>query len=311
MGPLDVRVPDALDGERVDRAVAFLTGLSRADVQALIERGEVLVEGTAVAKSRKLATGERVRVTGAPDPPELPGAEPIDLQVVDEDEHILVIDKPAGLVVHPGAGHANGTLVNALLAHDPDIGTVGDPMRPGIVHRLDRDTSGLLVVARSALAYEQLVAMLSRREVERRYLALVLGSFDTARGVIDAPIGRSARRPTRMAVRDDGRPARTGYEVLTRVADPDVTLLECTLETGRTHQIRVHCSAVGHPIVGDAAYGGARGALRPGRPFLHAARLAFDHPASGEPRAYESPLPPELARVLETIGLAVPKASPR
>jgi 23S rRNA pseudouridine1911/1915/1917 synthase len=191
--------------------------------------------------------------------------------------------------------------VNGLLARYPEVATVGDPARPGIVHRLDRDTSGLLVVARSAAAYEGLVAMMAAHEVERRYVALVWGTPASPRGVIDAPIGRSVRRPTRMAVREGGRGARTAYEVVATYRAPEVSLLHCRLETGRTHQIRVHLQAINHPVVGDAAYGGSRAALRLGRPFLHAGGLAFTHPVTGAPVEVEEPLPPELEAVLDAL----------
>jgi 23S rRNA pseudouridine1911/1915/1917 synthase len=214
---------------------------------------------------------------------------------------VLVVAKPAGLVVHPGAGHPDGTLVNGLLAHYPEIADVGDPARPGIVHRLDRDTSGLLVVARTEAAYDGLVAMLAAHDVERRYDALVWGVPDAPRGVIDAPIGRSVRRPTRMSVREGGRVARTAYEVVESFREPEVTRLECRLETGRTHQIRVHLQAIGHPVVGDPAYGGQRRAVDLGRPFLHAGGLAFRHPVTGTPVSVEEPLAPELAALLDQL----------
>ena len=217
------------------------------------------------------------------------------------DDDVIVVAKPAGLVVHPGAGHPDGTLVNGLLARFPELAHAGDPARPGIVHRLDRDTSGLMVVARTARAYDALVDALGRREVERQYQALVWGRLDAPRGVIDAPIGRSAARRTRMAVREGGREARTSYSVLDEFDDPAVSLLECRLETGRTHQIRVHLAAIGHPVVGDAPYQGARASLPLDRPFLHATALSFPHPVSGDPLHFEEPLPPELAAVLERL----------
>jgi 23S rRNA pseudouridine1911/1915/1917 synthase len=204
--------------------------------------------------------------------------------------------------VHPGAGHPDRTLVNGLLARYPEIAAVGEPARPGIVHRLDRETSGLLVVARSARAYDELTRSLAAHEVQRRYVALVWGRLPARRGVVDAPIGRSVRRPTRMSVREGGRAARTEYEVRAEFADPEVSLLDCTLETGRTHQIRVHLQAIGHPIVGDAAYGGARESLPVGRPFLHAASLVFAHPVTGQAVEVSDPLPADLAAVLAALG---------
>jgi len=295
-------VPAVLEGERVDRAVALLTGWTRSEVQSLIEDGKVVVDGRTIAKSRRLAAGEVVELRGEPEAPGVPVPDAgIELVIRYEDDDVVVVAKPAGLVVHPGAGHADGTMVNGLLARYPEIGAVGEAGRPGIVHRLDRDTSGLLVVARSSRAYEVLVAMLAAHEVERRYLALVWGTLDTPRGVVDAPIGRSVRRPTRMAVREGGRGARTRYEVRVQYRDPAVSLLECRLETGRTHQIRVHLQAIGHPVVGDAAYGGVRAALSMGRPFLHAARLAFDHPITHRRVEVDEELTPDLTVVLARL----------
>jgi len=300
-GPVEVVVPEALAGERVDRAVALLTGWSRAEVQALVGTGEVHVDGRPVAKSRRLQAGETVRVVSGPAAAAPPGPEDVDVPVVFADEHLFVVDKPAGLVVHPGAGHHHGTLVHGLLALDPGIAAVGEPDRPGIVHRLDRETSGLMVVARTPEAYDALVTALADHDVEREYLALVCGHPANARGVIDAPIGRSVTRRTRMAVRREGKDARTHYEVTEWFVTPEVALVECRLETGRTHQIRVHLAAIGHPVVGDATYGGLRRAVALDRPFLHARRLAFEHPVTGEPMAFEAALPADLQEVLDGL----------
>ena len=294
-------VPASLAGERIDRAVALLTGWSRADVAVLVEAGAVRIGGQPVAKSRRLAEGEEVEVEGAPDADNPPGPEPVDFTVLHADADVVVLSKPAGLVVHPGAGHREGTLAGGLLHRYPEIAGVGDPMRPGIVHRLDRDTSGLMVAARTAPAYEALTAALAAREIERRYLALAWGRFDARRGTIDAPIGRSATRRTRMAVREAGKEARTGYEVVTQYEHPVCALVECRLETGRTHQIRVHLAAIGHPVVGDGTYGGDRNPLRPGRPFLHAHALTVTHPSTGERLEFSDPLPPDLAAVLSRL----------
>ncbi|MEO5678582.1 MAG: RluA family pseudouridine synthase [Acidimicrobiales bacterium] len=216
----------------------------------------------------------------------------ITVPVVYEDEHVLVVDKPAGLVVHPGAGSATGTMVHGLLARYPDlVGVGGDDARPGVVHRLDAGTSGLLAVARTTEAYHHLVAQLAARTVERRYRALVHGLVAAPAGLVDGPIGRDPRDPTRHAVAANGKEARTRYEVLDRGAD--TTLLACRLETGRTHQIRVHLAAIGHPLVGDVLYGGHLG-LGLTRPYLHAFRLAFHHPHTGDRVAFESPVPPDL-----------------
>jgi 23S rRNA pseudouridine1911/1915/1917 synthase len=295
-------VPASLAGERVDRAVALLTGWTRGEVQDLIADGLVLVAGEPVAKSRRLETGELVEVRGVPTVQTAPRPDSSILPAVRyEDDDVVVVAKPAGVVVHPSAGHVSGTLVNGLLARYPELADVGDPSRPGIVHRLDRDTSGLLVIARSPRAYDELTRMLGAREVERRYLTLVWGHLDAPRGVIDAPIGRSVRHRTRMAVREGGRTARTSYEVRTQYRDPETSFLECALETGRTHQIRVHLQAIGHPVVGDGTYGGRRGAMTIDRQFLHAASLAFAHPVTGEAIRVDEPLPDDLALVLATL----------
>jgi 23S rRNA pseudouridine1911/1915/1917 synthase len=294
-------VPESLDGERIDRSVALVTGWTRAEVQELVAAGAVLVDGRVVAKSVRLTAGATVEVRGAPSEPAAIVGEPVPLDVRHEDADVVVVAKPAGLVVHPGSGHDTGTLVHGLLHRYPEIAAVGDPARPGIVHRLDRDTSGLLMVARSARAHESLVAQLAQRSVGRQYLALVWGTMPAARGLIDAPIGRSRVRRTKMAVRDEGREARTGYEVLETFDEPLTSLLRCTLETGRTHQIRVHLDAVGHPVVGDRTYRGARQSLPLDRPFLHAASLAFDHPATAARLTFDDPLPPALADLLTTL----------
>jgi 23S rRNA pseudouridine1911/1915/1917 synthase len=294
-------VPVALAGERVDRAVALLTGWSRAEVQALIDEDQVLVDGRSVIKSRRLAEGEVIELLAEPQPVGLPEAQDIPVVVVSDDDDVIVVDKPAGLIVHPGAGHPDGTLVNGLLHRYPELAGVGDPARPGIVHRLDGNTSGLLAVARTPRAYDGLVGALAARTVHRGYRALVWGIPDAASGLIDAPIGRSIRRPTRMAVREGGKEARTQYTVERTFADPEVSLLQCALETGRTHQIRVHLAAIRHPVVGDPAYGGIRAGVEISRPFLHAATLGFAHPVTGEPREFSSALPPDLALVLDRL----------
>ncbi len=301
-------VPAALDGQRLDRVVAMVTGLARAAVADLVAAGAVRVDGDVVTKpGRKVAEGEVVEAdvadTGvdiacAPDPA-------VDVPIVHVDDDVIVIDKPAGLVVHPGAGNRAGTVVQGLLARFPELAAVGDPARPGVVHRLDRGTSGLLVVARSPRAYTSLVTQLAERRASRKYTALVWGHLDASAGLIDAPIGRAQRDRTKMAVSAAGRDARTRYEVVREYTDPvDVTLLDCALETGRTHQIRVHLDAIGHPVVADDRYRGGRKGLPVAlaRPFLHARELSFDHPATGDRVTFESPLPPELAAVLELLG---------
>ncbi len=301
-------VPSALAGERLDRIVSLLTAASRADAAFLVTSGGATVDGVVVVSGKlRLAEGQSITV----DPGFLP--QPVDPQpdpsvefdVVYVDDHVIVIDKPAGLVVHPGAGNPDGTLVNGLLARFPDIADIGQRGRPGIVHRLDIGTSGLLVVARTDLAYERLVAALSTRDVGRRYRALVWGVPASPSGVIDAPIGRDHRDPMRMAVVVDGKVARTHYNILRTYRQvAEVAELECRLETGRTHQIRVHLAAIGHPVVGDGAYGGTRSAISTARPVLHAAQLSFAHPATGATMSFESPLPADLQAVLDSLGAA-------
>jgi 23S rRNA pseudouridine1911/1915/1917 synthase len=298
-------LPDGLEGERIDRVVAMITGCSRAEAADLVATGRVLLDGEPVTtRSVKVRAGQVVEV----DTSELGIVEAVEpdpsiaLTVVHEDPDVVVVDKPAGLVVHPGSGNPDGTLVNAAVARWPELAEVGDPARPGVVHRIDQGTSGLLVLARTQAAYDGLVAQFSAREVEREYLTLCWGALEPTQGMIDAPIGRSPRDPTRMAVTNTGREARTRYEVLERFTHPaDLSYVACRLETGRTHQIRVHLSAIGHPVVGDRQYGGDRQNLPCPRPWLHAARLGFVHPVTGERLAFSSEIPPELAEVLSGL----------
>lgn len=298
-------VPDALDGERIDRVVALMCGCSRSEASTALAGGSVSVDGQVVTKpSHRLAVGDVVEV--AVDPHRVPlevEADPdVEVPVVHADDDVIVVDKPAGLVVHPGPGHSGSTLVHGLLARFPELAEVGEPERPGLVHRLDRGTSGLLVVARTSKAYDSLVSQLSSHAVERVYTALVWRHPEHASGVVDAPIGRSRRDPLRMAIAVDGRPSRTHYHVERTFTEPvEVALLTCELETGRTHQIRVHLSSVGHPVVGDQLYGGQRSTLAMDRPFLHARRLSFVHPGTGEVVEFESPLPADLEAVLSRL----------
>ncbi|MDP9451866.1 MAG: RluA family pseudouridine synthase [Actinomycetota bacterium] len=301
---MKAEIPEALAGERIDRVVAMLTGLPRSQVAELVGAGAVRLAGGVVStRSTRVRGGDRVEVDVAaaeaePAPPVLE----VDLAVVHADDDVIVVDKAPGVVVHPGAGNAGGTLAQALLARYPELAGVGQAQRGGVVHRLDKGTSGLLVVARSPRAYESLVAQLGSRLVERRYLALVWGCPRPPRGLVDAPIGRSRRDPTRMTVSGTGREARTAYEVQRAFGQPvEVALVGCRLETGRTHQIRVHLSAIGHPVVGDARYRGRRADLACPRPFLHAERLDFDHPGTGERLSFSSPLPPDLSEVLSAL----------
>jgi 23S rRNA pseudouridine1911/1915/1917 synthase len=297
-------VPPALAGERLDRVLALLTNRSRSEVTALLAGGAVRVDDEIVTAGKTRVAADQVLDVDLPaGDPSGPRPDPtIPLDVRFADDSIVVVDKPAGLVVHPAAGHGDGTLVNALLARFPEIAAVGDPARPGIVHRLDIGTSGLLVAARSNASYASLVAQLAARRVRRVYLALVWGRVDAATGLIDAPIGRSPRDALRMTVSETGRAARTRYEVVTTYTHPAVvTLLRCSLETGRTHQIRVHLAAIDHPVVGDARYRGRRGALDAPRPMLHAAELAFTHPGTGEAVSFVAEVPPDMADVLAAL----------
>ena len=299
-------VPSALAGERLDRIVSFVADISRSHAAATIAAAGVRVDGVPAASGKvRLVAGQLVEVdeSSIPRVP-LPVADPaIEFRIVHEDEAVIVVDKPAALVVHPGAGNMEGTLVHGLLARYPDIAGVGDPTRPGIVHRLDAGSSGLLVVARTQEAADLLVAQFAAadgtRRATRRYVALVWGHPAAAHGIVDAPIGRDRRDPLRMAVVADGRSARTEYWVVERFTAPaDLARLDCRLETGRTHQIRVHLESIGHPLVGDPTYGQRRPVLGLGRPFLHAAELAFDHPLTGERCEFRSELPRDLADML-------------
>ena len=313
-------IPQALAGERLDRAVSLLAQTSRSAAAALVAAGAVRVNGTVrTARAARLAPGDELGVAAAALASQRTAGEPrpepaVELAVVHEDPHLVVVDKPAGLVVHPGAGRTEGTLCGGLLARYPEMAAVGERTRPGIVHRLDVGTSGLLVAARSAAAFESLLAQLADRTVRRGYEALCWGSLEDDRGLIDAPVGRSRRRPVQMAVSERGRPARTFYEVRRRYRSPAaVSHLACRLETGRTHQIRVHLAAIGHPLLGDEAYGahvpgrspGRRSGeglpLRLSRPALHAALLGFSHPVGGREMLFESTLPADLTAVLAAL----------
>jgi 23S rRNA pseudouridine1911/1915/1917 synthase len=294
-------IPPALAGERLDRIVALVTDASRSDAAALVAAGGVHVDGVVtISGKQRLALGQVIDVDETKLPTtDLPLADAtIEYSVVYDDDHVIVVDKPAGLVVHPGAGNPTGTLVNGLLHRYPEIAGVGEPHRPGIVHRLDIGTSGLMVVARSVRAYHSLVYALAQRDVARVYRTMVWGHLANPAGVIDAPIGRDHRDPMRMSVVVDGKSARTRYQVLVVYNDPaEASALECRLESGRTHQIRVHLAAIGHPVVGDGTYGGIRHGIITSRPFLHAAQLEFDHPTGGEPMHFTSALPDDLTAV--------------
>ncbi len=306
--PRSARVPDALAGRRFDAVLAELfPEYSRSRLSAWVKSGDVLLDGATVRPREAVRAGQEVVLTATLEPQVSAGPEDIPLSVLYEDAEVLVINKPAGLVVHPGAGNHTGTLVNALLFRDPAIAAVP---RAGIVHRLDKDTSGVMVVARTLQAQTALVAQLSAREVHRQYLAVVVGALVSG-GTVSEPIDRHPRDRLRMAVRDDGREATTHYRLQERFRAH--TALECRLETGRTHQIRVHMAHLRHPIVGDPLYGGPlklpRGAsdelataLRGfKRQALHAQVLEFVHPATGEPVRCEAPLPDDLQALLREL----------
>ena len=303
--PLSVQIPAECAGWRLDAALATLfPEHSRSRLQGWLKQGLIRLDGSAAESKRKVYGGERIDFDASaavPPAPTLANAgEDIALNVVFEDEQLIVIDKPAGLVVHPGNGNPSGTLMNALLHHAPQLAAIP---RAGIVHRLDKDTSGLLVVAGTLTAQTDLVRQMQARSVQRHYLALALGTVERD-GTVDAPLGRHAVQRTKMAiVRAGGKEARTHYTVLERFAR--ATLLECRLETGRTHQIRVHLASIKHPLAGDPVYGKTRsGDARLDafpRQALHAWRLALRHPASGADMAWESPLPADFAALLDEL----------
>lgn len=293
-------VPSELDGERLDRVVAVLGEMSRAAARQLVDDDEVFVDGETVPARTRLEAGQTVSF-GPPPPEPTLQPEAVDFGVVYEDADLMVVDKPFGLVVHPGAGRATGTLAAGILARHPEVEGVGQPGRWGLVHRLDRDTSGLLVVALTAEAYAGLTAQIRARRVEREYLALVDGAFNVPTGTVDAPIGPDPARPTRRRVTPDGKPARTHYEVERAFPDAGLTLLRVRLESGRTHQIRVHLAAIDHPVAGDPVYRRGPDRVPVPRLFLHAARLAFDHPITAARVDCASPLPSDLAASLESL----------
>ncbi|MFP3897258.1 MAG: RluA family pseudouridine synthase [Anaerolineales bacterium] len=292
---------DEESDERLDKYVAErLTGLSRSKVQRLIENGDILVNDEVKKASASVVIGDSIRVHVPPEEPRLPQAEDIPLEVVYEDDDLLVVNKPAGLVVHPAPGHPSGTLVNALLAHRPDISRAdANPQRPGIVHRLDADTSGLLVVATNRRIQSALQAQFKAREVEKAYLALLHGHLSPSHAAIEAPVGRDPQDRKRMGVVRGGRYARTEYRVQKHLRE--FTLVEAKPITGRTHQLRVHFSSIGYPIVGDEKYGRRHEAVGAPRQLLHAQRLIFTHPRTGERLTFETELPPDFRRVLEHL----------
>ncbi len=297
---------------RLDKALAEATGLSRARVQGLIEEGRVDVAGkTAAAPSMKVAEGTAFRIILAAAMPAATQPEVIPLTIAYEDQHLIVVDKPAGMVVHPAVGNITGTLVNALLHHcRGQLSGINGVARPGIVHRIDKDTSGLLVVAKSDAAHEGLAAQFAAHTVHRRYIAVCAGHPSPAEGTIDARVGRSDADRKKMTVLPNnssrGKSAITHYKVLQRL--DHAAQIECRLETGRTHQVRVHCASIGHPLLGDPAYGRTPKQLRPvlerlafARQALHAAELGFQHPLTGEMVQFRSDLPQDMAELIDEL----------
>jgi len=293
---VDLEVTEDLDGARVDKVLSALLSMSRARATILAESG-VEVDGTPARSSDRVRAGQVLRCDR---PEETLGLEPeqIDFGVLFEDGEVIVVDKPPGLVVHPGSGRQRGTLAAGLIARYPELKGVGSAERWGLVHRLDKDTSGALLVARTHDSFAALTEQLRERRLGRVYLTLVEGRMGAPTGTVEAPIGRDPSRPTRRAVTHAGKPARTHFEVLEEFPDADASLLEVRLETGRTHQIRVHMAAIGHPVAGDLTYGAVRKDLGSPRTFLHASQLEFDHPVTGEHLVVASPMPSDLDRVL-------------
>ena len=286
------------DGERVDRVIAFFSGLSRSKVSGLISKRLILRNGIPIRKGSEIVhlndeismpnlVGEAVE--------EIASDESIDFEVVFEDDSVIVVCKPSGLIVHPGSGAANGTLVNGLAAQFPDLREIGDPTRLGLVHRLDKGTSGLLIVARTPEALDNLKFQMQERHIHRQYFAIVAGHLESNKGVVDAPLGRDPKNPLKRAVINSGKYARTHYEIDQKYESPfKVSMLNCRLETGRTHQIRVHLAAIGHPVLGDELYGGRTSFNSENRLALHAQMLTFLHPITSNLMHFESPLPAEL-----------------
>ena len=288
-----------LPGERLDRFLADrCADLSRTRIKRLISDGEVTVEGLSTNAGFRLKPGQSVTIR-APDPVPshiLPQNIPID--VIYQDEHLMVVDKPAGMPVHPGVGHPDSTLLNAVLGISPEVasvGGVGGKLRPGLVHRLDKDTSGLMAIAKTDSVHRSLAGQLKSRTVDKGYLALVVGRLDPAAAIIEAPIGRDPNDRTKMAIIEDGRDSSTRYHTIARLRG--CSYVDVRPKTGRTHQIRVHFASIGHPVFGDSTYGVPDHRLS--RQFLHASRLEFEHPATGERVGFESPMPHDLQVVLD------------
>ncbi len=287
------------DGDaRLDKYVcAKLPELSRTRVQRLIAEGNITVNGQSAKPGLRLSPGDRIDISIPPTPPQELKPEAIPLEIIYEDDDLLVVDKPAGLTVHPAPGHPAHTLVNAILAHFPHLAEIGDALRPGVVHRLDKDTSGVMLVAKNSVAQADLARQFKSHSVTKAYLALVKGKLTPESGIIEADIGRDPHNRKKMAVVAEGREARTEYRVIKYIGG--YTLIEVMPETGRTHQIRVHLAAIGFPVVGDKVYGVKSPHLS--RQFLHASRLGFKLPSSGEYVEFESALPADLEQALEAI----------
>jgi 23S rRNA pseudouridine1911/1915/1917 synthase len=285
-------------GERLDKYITQKeSGLSRSFIQELVSSGHILVNNQSAKPSLRLKTGDTITIEIPPETPSELKAENIPLEIIFQDKDLLLINKPPGLTVHPAPGHPDHTLVNGVLALEPEMEDFDDPLRPGIVHRLDKDTSGLLLVAKNRQALANLSAQFKERTVRKYYLALVKGELRPAEGFIEAPLGRDPQNRQKIAVVSDGRHARTGYKVLRYIQG--YSLLEVKLETGRTHQIRVHFAAIGHPVAGDAVYGQKESWVK--RQFLHAHRLSFALPSNRQVVEFTSPLPPDLEEALKIL----------
>ncbi len=296
---LTLVVPVDLDGERLDKSISVLLGVSRAVSRLMVDSG-VLVNGETGRPNTRVKDGQVIETPPPLEPAQLVPEE-VAFDVIYEDEYLLVVNKPPGLVVHPGAGQRTGTLAAGLLHRYPEVSGVGSAGRWGLVHRLDKDTSGALLVARDQESFDSLTAALKARDIKREYLTLVAGTMSPPTGTIDAAIGRDPTGPTRRTVTPEGKPARTHYRVVRNYPDDGVALVDVSLETGRTHQIRVHFLAIGHPVIGDPTYNTTPIAVTSPRVFLHAGRLTFVHPATGVSMVVEAPIPPDLAAVLARL----------